>query len=186
MNHELTFAHHDVDSAKPVVDQLVAVYLEAHEDDGPFYSEDRYRRQLAAHMNVPGWSQVAASLGDEMIGYIYGFPLPRGTRWWEGLQTPVPDDFTHETGRRTFALSELLVRPTWRRRGIAKALHDELLNSRPEERATLLARPDNEPAQATYAKWGWQKVAELCPNWEHAPLFDVLLRPRTAPARNLL
>jgi ribosomal protein S18 acetylase RimI-like enzyme len=102
------------------------------------------------------------------------FPLSATTRWWEGLETASPDGFTHEDGKRTFALSELLVRPAWRRRGLAKALHDELLSSRPEERATLLSRPDNDPAQAAYAKWGWQKVAKLRPAWENAPRFDVL------------
>jgi ribosomal protein S18 acetylase RimI-like enzyme len=177
MTGDLTFTHYDADTAEKILDQLVAVYLEVHAGDGPFYTEDRYRQQLSGHMTVSGWSLVTASAGDDMAGYIYGFPLPAKTRWWEGMQSPVPDGFTDEDGRRTFALSELMVRPAWRRRGIAKALHDELLGSRPEERATLLARPDNAPAQAAYAKWGWQKAAELRPAWDNAPRYDVLILP---------
>lgn len=176
MTDQLRFDHHDAGSVAGLIDHLVAVYLEAHAGDGPFYTEDRYRRQLAGHTRVPGWSLVTASVGDSLAGYIYGFPLPANSRWWEGLQTPVPDGFTQEDGQRTFALSELLVRPKWQRRGIAKALHDELLDRRPEQRVTLLARPDNAAAQAAYAKWGWRKAAELRPGWEGAPLFDVLLR----------
>lgn len=174
---ELTFTHHDASSAADLVDRLVAVYLDAHADDGPFYTEERYRRQLAGHMPAPGWSGITASTGAALVGYAYGFPLQPSTRWWQGLTTPVPDGFTSEDGRRTFALSELLVRPAWRRRHVAKALHDQLLGARPEQRATLLARPDNAPAQAAYANWGWQKVARLHPDWDHAPHFDVLVIP---------
>ena len=83
--------------------------------------------------------------------------------------------FTHEDGHRTFALSELLVHPDWQSRGIARALHHELLCSRSEERVTLLARPDNAVAQAAYRSWGYRKVVELRPAWQHAPTFDVLV-----------
>jgi GNAT superfamily N-acetyltransferase len=177
---DLKLQNYDAAQAEEIIDQLVAIYLDAHARDGAFYNENRFRRQLSGHMKVAGWTLVAASVADEMVGYIYGFPLPPTTRWWEGIQTSVPAGFTDEDGRRTFALSELLVRPAWQRRGIARALHDELIGSRSEERATLLARPDNAPAQAAYAAWGWQKVAKLRPSWENAPLFDVLIHPVTS------
>ncbi len=173
---DVTYIHHDAESAAPLFAELIGVYLDAHVGDGPFYTEDRYRRQLVGRMRADGWSLVAAHVDDEMAGYIYGFPLSTSTRWWNGLETALPEDFTREDGRRTFALCELLVRPVWRRRGIAEALHEKLLSGRSEERATLLARPDNAPAQAAYAEWGWQKVAKLRPAWENAPRFDVLTR----------
>ena len=88
----------------------------------------------------------------------------------------MPDGFTDEDGHRTFAISEIMVRDPWRRRGVARALHDELLAGNDRERATLLAEPDNGPAQAAYAAWGWTKAAELRPHWDNAPLYDVLMR----------
>ena len=88
----------------------------------------------------------------------------------------MPEGFTSETGRRTFALNELMVEPQWQRRGTAHALHDELLRVRPEERATLLVRTDNEAAQTAYARWGWQKVAKVRP-FPDSPLFDALILP---------
>ncbi len=69
-----------------------------------------------------------------------------------------------------------MVDPRWQRRGIARALHDELLRGRPEERATLLVRSDNEPAQTAYARWGWATVAKLKP-FPDSPLFDALILP---------
>jgi ribosomal protein S18 acetylase RimI-like enzyme len=74
-----------------------------------------------------------------------------------------PDGFTDEDEHRTFAVNEIMVRPEWQRRGVARTVHAELLSRRPEQRATLLAQPDNAPAQAAYARWGWRKVARLKP-----------------------
>ena len=83
--------------------------------------------------------------------------------------------FTLEDGHRTFALSELMVRQPRTGRGIAHALHDELLQHRPETRATLLVRPENTTAYRAYIRWGWHRVAQLRPGWPDAPLMDVLI-----------
>ncbi|MDG4808082.1 GNAT family N-acetyltransferase [Micromonospora sp. WMMD1120] len=151
------------------------LYLEVYAGAGEFYSEDRYRRQLDLHMQRVGWELVTASVDGALVGYVYGFPLPQQTRWWEGIHEPVPLGFTEEDGHRTFALSELLVHPEWRRQGIARALHGELILGRGEKRATLLVHPDNAAARRAYASWGWSKVSRLRPSWEDAPLFDVLV-----------
>ncbi|HYN92565.1 MAG TPA: GNAT family N-acetyltransferase [Pilimelia sp.] len=178
MTAGVVLAAYDATAARPLLDRLVEVYLEVYGDTGdPFHAEDRYRRQLAGHLTAPGWRLVTAAVGAELAGYAYGFPLPAHSRWWEGLRTAVPANFTDEDGTRTFAVSEIMVRVRWRRRGVARALHDALLAGRPEPRATLLADPANVPAQTAYADWGWRKVGRLRPGWEHAPLFDVLLRP---------
>ena len=173
MVEDLRLRHHTATQAAGMLGDLVDVYLDAHADDGPRYTADRYEQQLAAHMPRQGWDLVTASIGGELVGYVYGFPLGADTRWWEGIEGPVPDGFTEENGRRTFGVAELLVRRAWQRRGIARALHDELLSSRGEERATLLVRPDNTAAQHAYDSWGWQMAGRLRPARRDAPLFDV-------------
>jgi ribosomal protein S18 acetylase RimI-like enzyme len=175
----LRLRHYSASEADESVDQLVDLYLAVYPGGDEFHSEDRYRRQLSLHMQRAGWELVTATVSGELVGYIYGFALAAQTRWWEGIQEPVPAGLTDEDGKRTFALSELLVRPAWRRRGIARALHDELIGSRTEERATLLARPGNAAAQAAYRSWGWRRITRLRPSWENAPTFDVLVRPTT-------
>ncbi|MEU7673497.1 GNAT family N-acetyltransferase [Micromonospora taraxaci] len=174
----LQLRHHSAEQAKEILDQLVDLYLQVYAGGGVFHSEDRYRRQLDLHMQRVGWELVTAIVDGALVGYIYGFPLPPQTRWWEGIHDPVPPGFTEEDGNRTFALSELLVHSGWRRQGIARALHDELVTGQTEMRTTLLVRHDNAAAQAAYHSWGYSTVTGLQPNWDNAPVFDVLIRAR--------
>ena len=100
-----------------------------------------------------------------------------GSKWWDGLDAEPEPGFTAEDGQRTFALSEIMVRQELTGRGIARALHDQLLGGRHEKRATLLVEPENTVAYRAYQSWGWRKVARLRPGWPDAPLFDVLILP---------
>lgn len=176
MRSTVELRSYDAEQAQEILEDLVAVYLEIHATPPtPFQNEDRYRRQLAGHMGNPGWKLVTATEDGELIGYAYGFPLPPHTRWWEGLQTPVPDGFTDEDGHRTFAISEIMVRAPWRRQGASGLLHRALLADRPEIRVTLLVEPGNEFARRAYVKWGYHPVGELRPSWDHSPNYLAMM-----------
>lgn len=169
--------HYTAEQARGIFDQLVDVYLEVYADtDDPFFGEDRYRRQLAGHMSGPGFELVAAYDGGEMAGYVYGYTLPERARWWGGMTTEVGAELVRETGDRTWALCEIMTRPRWRGTGVGRALHDEVLAGRPEERATLLVEPEN-PARDVYLHWGWKTIGQQRPGWEGAPLYDSMLLP---------
>lgn len=176
--------HYDVDQAAAVLDQLVDIYVrDVYASDPVFSDEARLRHQVAEHMANPSWQLVTATLDGELVGYIYGFALAADSKWWAGLLPGTPEGFTTETGHRTLAISELLVREPWRRRHIATTLHDELLAGRNEQRATLFVRPDNTPAYSAYTKWGWRPAAKIHPPFEGAPIFDVLILPLPPPRR---
>src|SRR5260370_37723815 len=114
-------------------------------------------------MSAAGWELVAAWAGGELAGYVYGFPLARGARWWRGLLTPVDAAAIEETGSRTFALSELMVRARWRGQGLGHALHDAILTRRREERATLLVEQNNQTELGAYSRWVWAKFGKERP-----------------------
>ena len=173
-----TIRRYDASAVNGLKDQIVEAYITAHanQQQDPFYQRPRFRRQLEGHMTAPGWEIAVAEDDGEIVGFAYGFALPPTTAWWKGLIGDVPEGFVTETGQRTFALSELNVRPRYQGRGLAGRLYRELLSNRTEERATLLTEPDN-AAHAIYAHWGWSKVAKLRPSWEGAPVFDVLILP---------
>jgi len=161
------------------LDQVIAPVYEASHADviaDPFYSVERFLERVRGYAKAPGFGLVAAYSDSVVVGFAFGYPLPTNSRWWAGATTPLSDDVVHETGRRTFALNELMVVPAWQRKGVARSLHDELLGSRREERATLLVRGDNAGAQAAYAGWGWQKVGTVRP-YPDAPNFDAMVLP---------
>lgn len=177
MTPGITFTRHDPADAEKILDSvIVPVYVASHQDviDRPFYSAERFAERFGGYAKAPGFEIVIAYVGGEPVGQAFGYALPVGARWWNGLTTPVPDGFTTETGSRTFALNELMVVPQWQGRGVAHALHDALLGGRAEQRATLLVREDNTSAQRAYARWGWRKVAKLQP-FEDSPHFDAMI-----------
>jgi ribosomal protein S18 acetylase RimI-like enzyme len=184
----LILRHHDAHQAREIADELAAVYQEAYlgtpQERDPFYSTDRFIERFRGYTSAPGFELVTAHDGDQLVGYVFGYVLPEGARWWNGLLDAVPQGFTDETGTRTFALNELHVRAAWRGRGIASRLHAELINHRHEDRATILVRPDN-PARDTYLHWGYESIGRLQP-FRGSPVYDALVlklrgrRPRLA------
>ena len=152
-------------------------YTEAIERDDPFNSPDVFMRRFDTYTRNDTFDLVIAYSDGEPAGQSWGWPLTPGTFWWEGLDAEPEPGFTSEDGHRTFALSEIMVRHELTGRGIAHALHDELLGARHEQRATLLAEPENTAAYRAYTSWGWRTVARLRPAWPDAPLFDVLVLP---------
>jgi GNAT superfamily N-acetyltransferase len=169
-------ARHDRASARTLLDSLVCVYAEiyAHKADDPFFTVERFTERLLAHSSRDGYELITAWIETALVGYAYGVPLAEDTGWWRGLVDPVPGDLVRETGNRTFALNEIMVRANWRRRGIARQLHDELMLDRPEERATLLVEPRNTPAKSAYAQWGWRRLGSLQP-FPDSPVYDAMV-----------
>ena len=157
-------------------EELLAVYEEIYADhlDDPFFSVARYWERLRAYASREGFGLTLGHLNSELIGYALGYPLPATSGWWTGLRQNVGADLLRETGHRTFAVNEIMVRAAWRRRGYARALHDALLRDRPEERATLLVEPDNTPARSAYLSWGWRKLGDLQP-FPDAPVYEAML-----------
>lgn len=177
---EVTYERYEGLEAAGRLDAFLAVYEEVYAD--PPYCEgprdvaefiDHYQQQIRTR---PGFRLVLARHGGEVVGFTYGYRLPADTGWWGNLLEPLPEDFTHETGERTFAVIELAVRAPWRRRGIAAGLHGRLLDGLAVERVTLTMRPEPEaaPAQSAYASWGYRQVGKSHP-WEEAPVYDAMI-----------
>lgn len=174
-----TFQHFGAGPAtEGIVDTVIAkLYVDTHSDviDNPFYSAERFTERIRGYMRSPKFECVVASVENVPVGLALGYGLSeRGARWWEGLTTPVEPGFTDEDGTRTFALCELMVHPDWQGQGIAHAVHDELLHNRPEQRAALLVRENNESAQRAYARWGWKRIGKLRP-YPDSPHYDALV-----------
>jgi GNAT superfamily N-acetyltransferase len=173
---ELTLTSYTAADLKPLRQVLVDVYEDVYRDQlrDPFFSTPRYWERLEGYATRQGFSITIGELEGQPVGYALGYTLPSGSGWWRGLQADIDEAELHEDGTRTFALTEIMVREPWRRRGYARRLHDHLLADRKEERATLLVLPDNTPAQAAYSSWGWRKLGGLKP-FDDSPTYDAMV-----------
>jgi ribosomal protein S18 acetylase RimI-like enzyme len=142
-------------------DELRGLHAEVYADPPYRCREDAaaFGHRFRVQRRQPGFALAEARRGEYLIGYAAGMPLRPATSWWRYLTTPLPDNITTEHPGRTFALTDLLVRAAWRQQGIGRDLHDLILASRGEERATLTVLPAATPAQRAFQSWGWQKVA---------------------------
>lgn len=140
-----------------------------------------FARRFRVQSRQPGFALAAARSGGYLVGYAAGMPLRPATSWWRELTAPVPDEVTAEHPGRTFAVTELLVRASWRRQGIGRSLHDLLLAGRPEERATVVVPPSATPALSAFLNWGWHKVGRTRDPGPGSAVSDVLVTSMTEP-----
>ena len=165
-------------------DELQALHAEVYADPPYGRNQDAalFARRFRVQCRQPGFVLAEARHGGYLVGYGCGMPLRPSTSWWRELTTPLPDEVTAEHPGRTFALTDLLVRPSWRRQAIAATLHDLILTDRPEERATLTVLPAAIPAQNAFGQWGWRKVARTRDGDPGSSVSDVLVT--TLPYRH--
>ena len=168
---------YDRNTAQEVLADVAAVYGEVYRE--PPYCEgpedvDAFVTGMPRRAEQPAFRMVTASVNGGLAGFAFGHQLTADTKWWSGATTELASEVTQERPGRTFAVIELAVRAPYRRLGMARAMHEELLAEASEERATLLVRPEATPAKTAYQHWGYEKVGSLQP-WPNAPLYDVMV-----------
>lgn len=173
----LELRQYDASSYRRVVPAIGRLYEDVYGEppycEGPDDAAD-FTAGLPRRASQKDFHLVVAFADGAPIGFSFGHQLPPETRWWEGATTPLPDSVTRETPGRTFAIIELAVSGAYRRRGVAKAMHDLLRADRRQERLTLLVRPEAAPALAAYQRWGYVRVGSIRP-WPDAPLYDAMI-----------
>ncbi|MED7948840.1 GNAT family N-acetyltransferase [Streptomyces sp. BE20] len=149
------------------------VLLEVHSDAYQAQADDPFVQRFAWFVDHwtarSGYSCVVAYEDSTPVGFAYGAPLTTGAEGWRPHLDPAPER------TRTFAVSEVMVRPAWRKQGIAQAVHDVLLADRGEALAVLYVDTTHPRVQAMYESWGYTKVGEHRP-FEDAPLYAVMLQ----------
>jgi ribosomal protein S18 acetylase RimI-like enzyme len=173
---EITFELLDRKRAGEDEAEVLALHAEAYagisggEDDAT-----RISGSLQVQRRQPGFALAEARSGGYLIGYATGMPLRPSTSWWRDLTTALPEHVTAEHPGRTFALTDLAVRPAWRRQRIGAYLLDLILSGRPEERATVLVPASATAAQAAFQNWGWRRIARTRAPASGSPASDVLI-----------
>lgn len=178
LDSDLAISTFDGETATPWLSTVRALYGQVYAEP-PYDKSDAdvtsFAATLPRRVASPGFRLALAHIGDAPVGFTFGHQLRPDTQWWFGAVDPLPRDIVTERPGRTFAIIELGVRRRHRRRHVARALHTALLEGRAEERVTLLARPDAQAAQRTYAAWGYRRVGRIQP-FVDSPVYDALVR----------
>jgi GNAT superfamily N-acetyltransferase len=149
---------------------LINVHDDAYADamDDPF--NQRFDWFVDHWSSAEGFTCVVAYDGDEPTGFAYGAPATPGREWWRDCGYAPKDGRTS-----TYSVSEVMVRPRWRKQGISERLHEALLKARAEDLAVLLVDVDHPKVQALYESWGYKRVGERQP-FADSPLFAVMVK----------
>lgn len=75
----------------------------------------------------------------------------------------------------TLAVNEVMVRPQWRKQGIADELHSALLQERSENLAVLLVDVTHPKVQGLYETGGYENAGEQRP-FADSPLYAVMVK----------
>jgi ribosomal protein S18 acetylase RimI-like enzyme len=175
---DIVFSLLDGPAAATQVADLRGLHAEVYAD--PPYEwrdDDVFDERFGVHRRQPGFALAAAHRGGYLIGYAAGMPLRPATSWWRDVTTTLPEDVTAEYPGRTFALLDLIVRSSWRRQGVGRGLHQLILMSRREERATLAVLPSATAAQHAFRQWGWRRIARTRGGRPESEVSDVLVLP---------
>ncbi|MFW6691965.1 GNAT family N-acetyltransferase [Streptomyces sp. MAR4 CNX-425] len=168
----------DGHAAAQAEDAFRLIYADAFAD--PPYNETdaevnaTFRRFRSQTRKAVFRAALAWTEGGEPVGMAYGYPLSSDTGWWDQLTEPVAGDMRREDGHRTFGLMELAVRTSWRGQGVARRLHETLLDGIAAKRVLLNVHPGSTAAAAVYRAWGYRKIGEARP-WAGAGLHDLML-----------
>ncbi|MFJ5608121.1 GNAT family N-acetyltransferase [Streptomyces sp. NPDC093221] len=153
----------------PTVRQLL---IDVHADAYADQMDDEFHQRFPWFVDhwgaMNGFTCVVAYDGDEPVGFAYGAPAGTGREWWREYLVPAPEDPS------TFSVSELMVRPQWRKRGISERLHHSLLRDRPEALAVLLVDTTHRRVEALYEAWGYRRVGTQRP-FADSPLYAVMV-----------
>ncbi|GGM20718.1 hypothetical protein GCM10010129_76280 [Streptomyces fumigatiscleroticus] len=149
---------------------LIDVHADAYADAMDLEFNQRFPWFVDHWSGMEGFACVVAFDGEDPTGFAYGAPLPPGREWWRA--TGYEPDNGHAA---TFAVSEVMVRPRWRKQGIAEQLHQALLKDRTEDLAVLLVDVTHPKVQELYKSWNYTEVGEQQP-FADSPLYAVMVK----------
>ncbi|MCX4691383.1 GNAT family N-acetyltransferase [Streptomyces sp. NBC_01408] len=170
---DITLSRHAHDDLPAIRQTLLEVHADAYADRINEEFVQRFPWFVDHWGGNPGFTCVIAWECDVPVGFSYGAPAAEGRQWWQGhLDTPPADP-------ATLHVSELMVRPKWRRTGLGPRLHDALLEGRGEASAVLTVDTRRPRLQAMYEGWGYRKIGENQP-FADSPVYAVMLLERSA------
>jgi broad specificity phosphatase PhoE len=168
----------DGEGAAHIADELTGVYRSAFTAPGYDQSEDsveHFRTEvLLAHVERAGFRCATLRIGEELVGFAYGYTGARGQWWSDQLAERAPQPLVDVWLGGHFDFVDLAVEPRWHCRGFGTALHDALLLDLPHHRALLATYRGDRPAPRLYRRLGWSLLHEGV--FDDSDLWGIVLR----------
>ncbi|WP_327713239.1 GNAT family N-acetyltransferase (plasmid) [Streptomyces sp. NBC_00464] len=168
----VTDLRHYVHGSLP--DDFKQMLIDVHADSYAAAMDDEFNQKFPWFVDhwsgMEGFTCVVAFDNDEPTGFAYGAPLQRGREWWRSTGYKPNTGYTS-----TYAVSEVMVRPQWRKQGVSDLLHEALLKERDESLAVLLVDATHPKVQDLYEAWGYVKAGEQRP-FADSPLYAVMVK----------
>ncbi|MGC9473020.1 GNAT family N-acetyltransferase [Streptomyces sp. WG4] len=139
------------------VDEALAVQAAAF-GLGP--DEVAVRRQIVLrHMTYPGARALGATVGGDLVGFVYGMPNDR-SHWWSIVVEP----YLRAQGNDawlddSFVITELHVHPAHQKHGVGRTLITTITDAATQPRSILSAIDTESPARGLYRSLGYQDLA---------------------------
>src|SRR5829696_5100198 len=126
---DVTYTRVHADTATELMDELCAVYADAYGEvpgEDAAVKSSAFRDRATGALAARNYELVTARVGDELVGFVFGYSLRQERDWFAGLDPAPEPGFTDERGgERTVVLAEIEVRKAWQGKGIGRGLHDE-------------------------------------------------------------
>ncbi|MGA5220240.1 GNAT family N-acetyltransferase [Streptomyces cinereoruber] len=156
---------------------LIAVYAKVREPllHLPNYAVPAFAERLERHGGEPGFEAVLAFDAEgRPVGYAYGNTVESGDRWWKRMGDVDPV-FTRAPA---LALKEIGVTIPHRGTGLARRIHDALLDGRSEAYVSLMvnASAGDGKVRRVYESWGYEAIGTSRPSPE-SPVLTAMIRP---------
>ncbi|WP_406099894.1 GNAT family N-acetyltransferase [Streptomyces sp. NBC_01013] len=157
-------------------DDLIDVYAEVRVPllHLPNYAITGFGERLDRHGTEPGFVAVLAYAEGQPIGYAYGNRIKHRDRYWQRTSPEPPARYTKSPA---LAIKEIGVRPSWRKTGTARRIHDALLLVSKEPYVTLMVNKaaGDGKVHALYRAWGYEDIGRSQPS-PASPLLEVMVR----------
>jgi GNAT superfamily N-acetyltransferase len=140
----------------------------------PNYAVTSFGERLDRHSTELGFTAVLAYADGYPVGYAYSNTIEHGDRYWQRISPAPAEKYTEHPA---VALKEIGVRPTWRKTGTARRIHDALLATHNEPYVTLMVNSaaGDGKVQALYRSWGYADIGQSQPS-PASPVLTVMIR----------
>ncbi|MBV9098869.1 MAG: GNAT family N-acetyltransferase [Frankiaceae bacterium] len=116
------------------------------------------REIIQSHLQRQGFRAVAARVGDELVGFAYGYRGRAGEWWHDIVAKALSRDSAREWLSDAFELAELHLLPAHHGNGIGRAILTTILDGLTTQTAVLSTHDHDSPARSLYRSAGFEDL----------------------------